>query len=230
MAVLCTPGREGGHWQAARPGCGRPALAGAGGRTLGGQQAPAVAGVHTPGRGRSYLAVGTPQLQPFSASWGVREDTRQAVRPGGGRSAHAGAGWRTLAGSTPRSWPFCASRGGREDTWQHALAMAGLRTPGRGKSYLAVGTPRPQPFCACRGGREDTRQVACPGCGRSEHAGAGEELPGSGDTPAAVGPCLPGQDGGHQAGSTPRLWPICARWGGREDTGRQHAPAVAVVR
>ena len=108
--------------------------------------------------------------------------------------------------------------------------MAGLRTPGRGKSYLAVGTPRPRLFCACRAAREDTRQAAGPGCGRSAHAGAGEELPGSGDAPAAAGLRLPRRDGGHQAGSTPRLWPFCARRGGMEDNGRQQALAVAVLR
>ena len=71
VAVLRTPGREGGHLE---------------------QHAPAVAGLRTSGRGKSYLAVGTPRPQPFCARRGGREDNRQATRPGCGRSAHAGAG------------------------------------------------------------------------------------------------------------------------------------------
>ena len=84
----CRGGR-GNTGQAARPGCGRSAHAGAGGRTLGRQRAPDVAVLGTPGRGRSYLAVGTPRLQPFHACRGGREDATQAARPGRGRSTHA---------------------------------------------------------------------------------------------------------------------------------------------
>ena len=55
--------------------CGRSTLAGARGRTPGRQHALAVAGLRTPGRGRSYLAAG---------------------RPGCSLSTPAGAGGRTL--------------------------------------------------------------------------------------------------------------------------------------
>ena len=49
---------------------------------MGRQHAAAMASLRTPGRGRSYLAVGTPRLQPFRACRGGREDTKRATRPG----------------------------------------------------------------------------------------------------------------------------------------------------
>ena len=146
----------------------------------------------------------------------------------------------------PWLWPICARPGGGEVTWQwgrparsrsvlaraggrtlgrqHALVVAGLRTPGRGRSYLAVGTPRQRPVRACRGGREDTRQAPHPSSDRSARAGAGEKIPGNGDAPAAAPLCVPGREGGHQAGSMPRLWPVCARRGGGGATWRLWRP------
>ena len=38
-------------------------------------------------------------------------------------------------------------------------------------------------------------------------------------TPAAAALRSPGREGGHALGSTPRLWPLCASRGWREDTG-----------
>ena len=60
------------------------------------QHAPVVARLRTPGRGRRYLAVGTPQPMPQSARRGGLEAIGQAALPGSGRSAHAGAGGGTL--------------------------------------------------------------------------------------------------------------------------------------
>ena len=34
-------------------------------------------------------------------------------------------------------------------------------------------------------------------------------------------------EGGHQAVSTPRLWPLCASWGGGEATWRQGRPSCS---
>ena len=67
--------------------------------------------LRTLGRGRSYLALGTPRLQPVCVSRGGRE---------GGQGT-----------CTPRPWPFCARRGGGEATWHwDAPAVVGLRDPG----------------------------------------------------------------------------------------------------
>ena len=37
----------------------------------------------------------------------------------------------------------------------------------------------------------------------------------------------PGPEGSPQAGSTPRLWPLCVSQGGREDTWQLRGPAMA---
>ena len=131
--------------QAIRPGRDGCAHAGAGGGTLDRQGAPAVAGSHTVGRGRSYLTVETPWPMPHGARRGRVEVTGQAVRPGRAWCVHAGVGGRTLdrqgaavvaglrtpwrevgrwIGSAPRSWPVCARRGGGGATWE-------CRRPGR---------------------------------------------------------------------------------------------------
>ena len=185
-----------------------------------------------PGREGGHGASNTPRLWPVCARQAGGEATWRWGRPGCSRSVLAEAGGRTPGG-------------------QHAPGVAGLRTPGRGRSYLAVGTPRLLPVRACQGGREDTRQPARPGRGRDAHAGAREKLRGCGDAPVAAVQCLPGREGGHQAGSTPQPTPVCARRGGGEATwrlgrpgrscavlagaggrtlGREHASAVAVLR
>ena len=158
-----------------------------------------------PGRGRSYLAVGTPRLQSVCASRGGREGGQGTCRP--------------------RPWPFCARRGGREDTGQAARpgcglsaqagageklpgrwdapAAVGLREPGREGGHLAGGTPRLWPFCASRGGGE---------------------LPGCWDVPAATGPL----EGGGQGTCMPRLQPFYTSRGGGEDTMQAaHPPCTA---
>ena len=190
-----------------------------------------MAGLRTPVQGRSYLAVGTPRQRSVRACRGRMEDTKQAARPSCGRSEHAGAGEKLTGSGDAPAAAVLRLPGRMEDTRQAARPGCGRSAhAGAGGRTLAGSTRRPWPLCTSRGGREDTWQAARPGCGWSAHAGAGEKLPGCGDAPAAVDPCLPGQDTGHQAGSTPRLWPICARRGGMEDTGRQHALAVAVLR
>ena len=52
----------------------------------------------------------------FRASRGGGEVTRQAARPGRGRSALAGAGESCLAGRPLQQWPICGSRGWRYKT------------------------------------------------------------------------------------------------------------------
>ena len=61
--------------QAARLGCGRSAHAGAGGRTLGRQHAPAVAVLRTPGREEGHLAGHKPWLWLSCARRGREEAT-----------------------------------------------------------------------------------------------------------------------------------------------------------
>ena len=92
---------------------------------VGRQHATAVAVVRTPGRGRSYLRVGTPRLPPFNVCRGGREDIRRAARPGYGRFAHAGAGDKLPSDWDTRLQPVRAHRGGREDTRQAARPGCG---------------------------------------------------------------------------------------------------------
>ena len=116
----------------ARPGRGRCAHAGEGGghRPTG---ALAVAGSHTPGRGRGCLSMGMHRSTLHSACRGGLVFTRQAARPGRGWRVHAGVGGRTPVmfgapaavgscnpgrwvgqgtGSRAWWWPTSARRGG----------------------------------------------------------------------------------------------------------------------
>ena len=79
---------------------------------------------------------------------------------------------------------------------QHAPDVAASHTPGLEGGYWTSKTPQLWPVCASRGGMEGARQAACPGCGRSAHAGAGEEVLGGGDSPAGGLQCSPGRDEG----------------------------------
>ena len=139
----------------------------AGGGTLGRQGAPAVVGLHTLGRGRSYLRAETPQSMPWlwpgCAHLGGRMGAGQGSAPwswpvGARRGGRLGAG----QGSTPRSWPVGARWGGRLGAAQAArpgrglLAHAGAggwaldraARPGRGLFTPAQFLPRPlHSFC-----------------------------------------------------------------------------------
>ena len=117
----------------ARLGRGWCVHARAGRRTLDRRGAPAVAGSHTPGRGRSYLTVGPPWPMPHSARRGGMGVTKLIARPGRGWCAHARAGRRTL-------------------DRQGAPVVAGSHTSGRGRSYVTVETPRPMPHSSRRAG------------------------------------------------------------------------------
>ena len=216
-AIQRSPGRGGGHragslprlWlvrarqggrentrQARCPGRGRSAHAGAGEELLGGGDGPAHAIQRSPGRGGSHRVGGTPRSWRARARRGRREDTRHTRCPGCGRSVHASAG-------------------GMAPDRQHAPVVAGLRTPEQGRSYLAVGTPRPMPYSARRGKVEVIGRAARPGRGRSTYAAAGRGyLTGSSPRSRLVRARRDGR-GGHQTGKTARLWPVCARRGGR---------------
>ena len=202
-AVPRPPGREGGHLAGSTPRlwpvCARRARRSTPGR----QHAPAVAGMRTPGREGVHQAGSTPRMRPLCARRGGREDTRQAARPGCGRSANAGA-----RGRTP----------GR----QHAPAQAVLRSPGREGGHLAGSTPQMRPFCARQGEREDTLQAARHGSGRSTLAGAGGRTPCRQHAPDEAVLYSPGREGGHLAGSTPWLWPVCAPQQNPSTTPLQH--------
>ena len=90
--------------------------------------------------------------------------------------------------------------------------------------------PRLWPVCARRREREDTWQAARPRCGRSAHAGARCRTRGGQHALAVASLSTPGRKTGHLAGSTPRLWPVCARRGERRTPGRKRVPAVAGLR
>ena len=113
---------------------------------------------------------------------------------------------------------------------QCAAHCTALRRPGRDGGHQIGKTPRLWPFCARPGGWEGAGQVACPGCGRFAHAGAGEELVGGGDAPVVAGSRTLGWKGGHLTGRTPRLWPVCAYRGGRGARDRHLALVVAGAR
>ena len=96
-----------------------------------------------------------------------------------------------------------APAGGRTLVRQYTPAVAGLRTPGRRRSYLALGTPLPMP-CS-----------ASPGYGRSAHAGVGGRTLDRQDAPVVPGLRTPGREGGG------RSWLVCTpRREGGHLTGR----------
>ena len=106
--------------QARCPGCGWSA--GEGGRALHRQQAPAVAGLRTLGRWRSYLALAPPgRCHTMLAGEGWRSAGKQlASVAAGSRTLVRLGGYR--AGRTPRLWPVRAGWGCVGPGWR----------PGRG--------------------------------------------------------------------------------------------------
>ena len=172
--------------------------------------------VHTPGHGRTYLAVGTPRQRPVSACQGGREDIRQAARPGHGRVAVLrlpGLGRSYLGVGTPRPQPLRACRRGREDTTQathpgcnrSAHAGAGEKLlggcdapaaavpclPGRAGGRTGdMHAPAAAVFRTPRRGRHNLA-LGRPGCSRSALAGAEEKPPSRRVVPSGNGPRQP---------------------------------------
>ena len=214
-------------WQVVRPGCGRCAHAGAGGRTLDGLDAPAEASLPTPGRGRSYLRVELPELMPSSARQGGVEVTRQAVCPVLSWCAPAGAGGRTLdrQPSPGMAGPRTPEQGTELPDVEDPPADATQRWPGRSGSRRGGCTPRLWLLRAGRNGRDDTRQARCPCCGQFANSGMGEELPDSGATPADATKLLAGRVETHQAVCTPQSLLVRAHQGGRENNRQARWPS-----